>query len=93
MRNSFTRVPEKITSSVLEVSASAVEVNHTLWTFWWGLLNGSTQCKRVVVEDTADHLLRCPLLTQKYRIADLFIYNDTAKNCGVLEGLRLDTGW
>ena len=30
------------------------------------------------MEDTVEHLLRLSLLTQKCRLADLLIYNDTA---------------
>lgn len=31
------------------------------------------------MKDTADHLLRCPVLTQKCRPADLLVNNGTAK--------------
>jgi len=58
----------------------------------WGLLNGPTQCRCGFMEDTAPHLLRCPLFTQKCWQAVLLLYNDTAEiNCGILEGLCPET--
>jgi len=45
----------------------------------WVFFNDPTQCRCGFVDDTANHLLPCPLLTQKCRLTDLLVYNDTAK--------------
>ena len=45
----------------------------------WGFHNGPTLCKCGTADDTAKHLLGCPLLSQKCSRDDLSAFNNIAE--------------
>ena len=45
----------------------------------WGFHNGPTLCKCGTADDTAEHLLGCPLFSQKCSRDDLSAFNNIAK--------------